>query len=276
MSERVVDRRISLNSLSTASWSLAQDLDLCRRLGVSSIALYLSKLDADPDGVARIGDADVHVSQVFTRGMTLYDETCWPAERDYLLAGVETAAALDAPWLGLTAGAAGAMEWDDAVDALVRALEPVARAARARGIGVAIEHTLPTRVEVGFIQSLADCVEVAQQLGLGATMELNYCFRERRLDETIAAAVAADVLAVVQVCDLVPPSTTVPDRAAIGDGVIPVRRIVNALLDHGYRGPFEIEILGPRVEEDGYEPVLTRSVEALDAILMNDRLRRRT
>src|SRR5205823_4739664 len=143
-------------------------------------------------------------------GMTLYDETLWPAEWDVLLGGIETAAALGAPWLGLTSGAAGAMEWDDAVDALTRALFPVVEAGRTRGVRVAIEHTLPTRVEIGFVQSFADCVDVARQLGLGATMELNYCFRERHLDDTIAAAVADDVLAVVQVSDLVPPSTTVP------------------------------------------------------------------
>ncbi len=239
-----IDRRISLNSLSTASWTLEQDLDLCARLGVQTVSLFLSKLG---DGsVALVGDAGLAVSQVFTKGMTLHDESRWPAEREYLLSGVETAAALGAPWLGLTSGAAGDLEWDAAVDALGRALAPVVAAGRSHGVGVTVEHTLPTRVEVGFIQSLADCVDVARQLGLGATMECNYCFRERGLGATISAAIADGLLAAVQVSDLVPPSTTVPDRAAIA---------------------FEVEILGPRVEAEGYEPVVRRSIERLDAML---------
>jgi sugar phosphate isomerase/epimerase len=204
---------------------------------------------------------------VFTKGMTLRDETRWPAEREYLTRGVEAAAALGAPWLGLTSGDAASMEWDASVDALGRALAPVVAAGRECGVGVAIEHTLPVRVEIGFIPSFADCVDVARQLGLGVTMEFNFAFRERNLAASVAAAVADDLLAVVQVCDLAPPSTTIPDRAAIGDGVIPVARIVDMVLDAGYRGSFEVEILGPRVEEEGYEPVVTRSVERLDAIL---------
>ena len=43
-----------------------------------------------------------------------------------------------------------------------------------------------------------------------------------------------------------------PNRCAVGDGDIPVERLMGMVLDAGYEGAFDLEILGPRIEEEGY------------------------
>jgi sugar phosphate isomerase/epimerase len=69
------------------------------------------------------------------------------------------------------------------------------------------------------------------------------------------------------VSDLVPPSTTIPDRAVPGDGVIPLGDVLGVVLGAGYVGPVELEVLGPRIEAEGYEPALRRAVIVLDELL---------
>ena len=58
-----------------------------------------------------------------------------------------------------------------------------------------------------------------------------------------------------------------PSNEIAGDGDIPLRRILGGLLDAGYRGFFELEILGPRIEAEGYESAVRRSLAHLGTLL---------
>jgi sugar phosphate isomerase/epimerase len=262
-----VHPRLALNSLSSASWTLEQDLELYTALGVTSAAFFLDKLVAVGLDRARelIGASGVQAVQVFARGFTIHDEATWAEDRARLADGVVVAAALGAPWFGITAGGAGRLSWDEAAAALGRAVGPLIAAGEPVGVRLAVEHSLPVRPEIGFVHSLRDCIELADRLGVGATMEVNYCFAERDLPRTVAAGVAS--LATVQVSDLVPPSTVLPDRAVPGDGVIPLTDVLAMVVGAGYRGPVELEVLGPRIEAEGYEPAIRRAVAVVDDIL---------
>ena len=107
-----------------------------------------------------------------------------------------------------------------------------------------------------------DGVDLARRLGTGLCLEVNSCFAERDLTTTIAGA--ADVLAHVQLNDFVIGSLSTPDRAVPGDGDIPLERIVGAILGTGYTGAFEIEMVGPRIEDEGYASAIERAVTYLD------------
>jgi sugar phosphate isomerase/epimerase len=52
-----------------------------------------------------------------------------------------------------------------------------------------------------------------------------------------------------------------------GDGDIPLSRIIGQLLDAGYDGVFDIEIIGSRIEDEGYESAIRRSLGYLDELL---------
>ena len=39
------------------------------------------------------------------------------------------------------------------------------------------------------------------------------------------------------------------------------------VIDAGYEGPFDLEILGPRIEEEGYRTPIVRSVERASEML---------
>ena len=259
--------RLALHSLSTASWPLERDLDLYAGLGVRRAALFVDKLTAAGSGraVELVRAAGVEVSQVCCPGIPLADPARWPDERSRLLEVLDLSVALGSRCLGTTTGAPGPLDWEQSAAALGEALGPVAEAAGARGVVLAIEQTLPPRVEIGFVHSLRDSVDVAARFGLGVIMESNYCFKERGLEHTVRSA--GDRITRVQVSDLVPPSTVIPDRAVPGDGVIPLVELVRLMLAAGYEGPFELEMLGPRIEAEGYEAACRRGVAALSEVL---------
>ena len=230
-------------------------------------ALFVDKLTAaGPDrAVALVRAAGIEVTQLCCPGIAPGDRGAWADERARLLDVLELAVALGAPCVGTTTGAAGPLRWDQAATALGEALGPCAEAAAGRGVVLAIEQTLPVRVEIGFVHSLRDSVDLAARFGLGVIMESNYCFNERGLVDTVRAA--GSRITRVQVSDLVPPSTVIPDRAVPGDGVIPLTGLIGMLVAAGYTGPFELEMLGPRIEQEGYESACRRGVAALSEIL---------
>ena len=75
------------------------------------------------------------------------------------------------------------------------------------------------------------------------------------------------LLSIVQVDDFVVGTRDTPNRVVPGDGDIPLERIIGHLLAAGYKGDFDLEVVGPRIEEEGYGPAIVRSVEAMTAML---------
>jgi len=96
-------------------------------------------------------------------------------------------------------------------------------------------------------------------------MEVNACWAERGLGATIAAAV--DRLRLVQVSDFAIGTLSTPNRLVPGDGDIPLARIIGQLLDAGYEGCFDLELIGPAIDAEGYEAAIGRSVDRLDDLL---------
>jgi sugar phosphate isomerase/epimerase len=85
------------------------------------------------------------------------------------------------------------------------------------------------------------------------------------LDELVRKNV--DAVALVQICDYVLGTFDTPNRAVPGDGDIPLTRLMSMVLEAGYDGPFDLEILGPRIETEGYASAIRRSVDRASAIL---------
>lgn len=263
---------LSVSALSSARYSFDQDLELWDELGIEHVGLFLDKLEAAGLDTApeHVRAADLSVSSIACRGFELDDPATWDERRAALDAAVDAATVVGAACVFITAGAPGPLEWDDAVHALETAVTPVRDRAAELGVGVAIENSNPMRRDVGFIHTLADAVEVARRLDLKVVVEVTNCWFERDLRRTIVEGV--DTFAVVQVSDYVVGDITASERAVPGDGDIPLGRLIGTTLEAGFRGPFELEMLGPRIEAEGYPVAIPRAVGALKPFLDNDLL----
>jgi sugar phosphate isomerase/epimerase len=259
--------RLAVSAVSSWRWSLDEDLTFWADAGIEHVGLSFRKLEEAGlnDAVSRVRDAGLRVSNIVELGWwDLRDRGTWSAQQARLLAAVDAAAELGG-CLVLTTGPAGPLDWDEAADALASALEPVQIAARAVSVPITIEHTGPLRLDLSFCTTARDGVDLARRVGTGLCLEVNSCFAERDLAGTIKDA--SDVLAHVQLSDFVVGSLSTPDRAVPGDGDIPLAAIVRTVLASGYAGAFELEMVGPRIEDEGYAAAITRGVTYLDTLL---------
>ena len=260
--------RVSLSAISSFQWTLDEDLAFYERAGITAIGASLAKLEAAgiEDGARRLRDSGVRVTNLIGLGPFHLDQTeQWVSQRDRIRRAIDAAESVGAECMILTTGPARQLPWEEAADALETALAPVIVDAHGRGIPFGLEHTNSLRTDVGFIHTLRDCVDVARRLDIGVCMETNACWAERGLADTIAAGV--DVLSLVQVSDFAVGTLSTPNRLVPGDGDIPLARILAQLLSAGYARCFDLELVGPRIDEEGYESACRRSVDRLTEML---------
>lgn len=261
-------RRVSLSAISTFSWTLDQDLAFYEEAGITAIGASLAKLEAAglDAGARRLHDAGLRVTNLIGIGpFVLSDPSQWERQRDRVRRALDAAEAIGAECLILTTGPAGPLSWEDAADALATALAPVIDDAHGRGIPFGLEHTNSLRVDVGFVHTLHDVVDLARRLGIGVCVELNACWAERGLADTVRDGV--DTFRIVQVSDFAVGTLSTPNRLVPGDGDIPLERLLGQLLAAGYPGVFDLELIGPRIDEEGYAAASRRAIDRLGALL---------
>jgi sugar phosphate isomerase/epimerase len=263
--------RACVSAISTFRLSLVDDLAFWAEHSIDQVGVSVAKLEAHgwDDGVARVVDAvgsGLRVVNLIGLGpFHLARPDRWAEQQERLVRAIAAAEAFGAGCLVFTTGPATPLRWEEAADALEHALAPVLPASRAAGVPFAIEHTNSLRVDVGFVHSLRDAIALARRLDTGVCMEINACWAERDLDGTIADGV--DRLRLVQVSDFRVGTLATPDRRVPGDGDIPLRRILGTVLAAGYPGSFDLELIGPNIEAEGYDRAVPRALRALDAIL---------
>ncbi len=215
---------------------------------------------------AVVGDGLAVSSLVGTPVLPLDDPGAWPALRDVLLRSVEGAAAMGAGCV-FVGGAPGRLDADEAGRVFPEALGPVLDRAAALDVALAFEHTNPLRRDLGFIHTLADAVDYAESSGIGIDVELNNCWVERHLADSFTRGLPSFRL--VQVSDFVVGTVDTPNRAVPGDGDIPLARLVGLLLETGYAGPFDLELIGPRIEAEGYASAIARGSRWVSDLLVS-------
>lgn len=249
--------RVSVNSI--CSWDLPfeGDLQLWGDVGIDHVGLIEPKLDAFgwDAGPAAVRDAGLRVSSI----------SCyrWGTARS-----LELCSKVGAEVLYLCTGGYGPIPWEDAATAFMTEMQPLAARASELGVKLAVEPTNPLRADHSFVHSLRDALDLARMCGMSVVVDLYSTWYERDLDALLHAN--PDLLALVQVCDYTIGTSDMPNRSVVGDGDIPIERILAATLDAGYTGPFDIEVLGPRIEAEGYRSAIARSAEQTSEVL--DRL----
>jgi sugar phosphate isomerase/epimerase len=253
--------RVSVSAVSSRRQSFDEDLAMWERLGVDHVGLSLRKCEEVglDEATRKVDDAGLRVSNMVECGWcALDDEATWDPYRERLTAAFEAFGAR----LVVTTGPAGALDWDAAAEAFAALIEPVPF--------VAVENTNPLRLDLSFVTSLWDTFDLAAFADVDICIEVNACWAERALDETLQEAGAR--IAHVQLSDWKIGTLCTPDRCVPGDGDIPLPKILALLDDVGYGGVFEIEILGPRIEEEGYEPAIARAIARTTELLAEELL----
>ena len=246
--------RICVNSICSMKQSLHEDLELWQGLGIRHIGLIAPKLEA---AGWEEGRKAVEASSLEVATMSAY--------RHEMAESLPFTAAVGCDILYTVSGGGGGALWEEAAERFCHDMAPLIAQARELGVRLALEPTNPLRSDSSFVHTVRDAIALARMSGIGVVVDFYSAWYERGLEDLLGNNV--DIIALVQISDYKLGTVDMPNRCAIGDGDIPVERLLAITLDAGYEGPFDLEILGPRIEEEGYRGPIVRSVERASAIL---------
>ena len=213
-----------MSAISTFKLDLAADLDFWAAHGIDCVGVSVAKLDAFgwDEGTRRVADAGLRVANLIGLGpFVLTQPEQWERQRERLVRARGRPRA-ERRMRRLHDRAGRPARRGTRRPTRSRPRSHPCSSKRALGIPFAVEHTNSLRVDVGFVHSLHDVVDLARRLGTGVCMEINACWAERGLAETIAGA--TDVIRLVQVSDFAIGTLSTPDRLVPGDGDIPLER----------------------------------------------------
>jgi sugar phosphate isomerase/epimerase len=256
-----VHPRVCVNGLSSYKWTIEQDIDFYKSAGIEVINVPFFKFsDRAQEGIDAIRKAGLRGASMAGGGGSLIESGAKTLER--LKPAIDAASELGCPSLyGVTGPTAPRMTTDEAVARLVECLAPANAYARSKNVRLAFENTAVSTRAHGFVHTLADAVEFSREADVGICLELQNCWYERRLETLFRQNV--DRFVMVQVSDFLVGEDMKMNRRVLGDGSMPLEWMLERLLDAGYQGYFDIEVLGPSIEAEGYGAAISRSVDWL-------------
>ncbi len=175
------------------------------------------------------------------------------------------ASALGAGAIYLITGGRGHLSWEQGAARFGEWIAPCIAAAKAKGIRLLVENASALNADLHMVHTLADAVRFAEATGIGLCIELHACWVEADLPSLFRRAMPLTGL--VQASDYVLGDRTTPCRAVPGDGVIPLEALLGEVLAAGYRGVIDLELVGPRIVEEGARPASIRAVQYLSEML---------
>lgn len=206
------------------------------------------------------------ITHVFMPGQPLaHDEASWQLPRERLSRLIGIAQQIGARSIYLLTGGHGTLSWEQAAEAFCVAVAPCAAQAKAAGVHLLIETASVLHADLHIAHSLRDTVTLAEMAGLGVCIDIFACWTEAGLRGSIEHAMPR--CEIVQVSDYVYGDRALPSRAVVGDGAIPVHRLLDWILAAGYQGAFDLELLGPRIDREGRVHAVARSAQVLGNLL---------
>lgn len=237
------------------------------RLGASAIFPEITDLEAI--GARRasqlLSTAGLKVAGITHRAFGFAEPAEAKKQRTRLLKTIDMAQAVGAPAICMTTGGRGRLSWTDAAARFCDEIRPCAEAAASAGVALGIEPTSHLYADVSLVHRLSDVVALAKQANVSVGLDFFSCWVDADLEEAIIAA--GPLCAFVQISDYVLGDRGLPCRAIPGDGVVPIEQIVGAIMATGYRGPFDIEVIGPRLFTVDRHAALLRGVTRLNSAI---------
>lgn len=259
--------RLSLNQITTEKWSVREAVEGCARAEVPWIALWRHKVEQEglQQSKKLIRDAGLKVSSLCRGGMFPAATKEERAKRmDDNRRAVDEAAELGTDVLVLVCGAAPDKDIAGARKMVEEGIAELVPYAEERGITLGIEPLHPMyAAERSVIVSLAHANEMAEKYTakqVGVVVDVFHVWWDPYLYREIQRAKGRIVG--YHVSDwIVPTPDMLLGRGMMGDGVIELRKIRQAVEAAGYNGPIEVEIFNQAIWDRPGDEVLAEMKE---------------
>lgn len=245
--------RLSLNQISTNSWSIREAVEGCVRAGIPWIGLWRDKVQAYGLKQSRqlIDDGGLRVSSLCRGGwFPAASKQEREARIDDNRRAIAEAVELGTDVLVLVCGPAPTQDIEAGRSMVAAAIERLLPEAQAAGIKLGIEPLHPMfAADRSVIVTLAEAnrlIEAFQSPALGVVIDVYHVWWDPEILPQIARA-SGHILG-YHVSDW---PTPLPDpllgRDMMGNGKINLPLLRAAVEDAGYRGPIEVEIFNQRI-----------------------------
>jgi len=257
-------KRLSVHNVTFYGAALAELESHWAGLGVSRLSVLDSQL-LDPDLpmlVQRNGYTVEAVYHLFAQGSLESDPH---AARRALSTVIDAAARVGAHTVYLLTGGRGRLTWVQAAERFCDMIaEPVARAKTA-GVALAVENASSLYADIHLAHTLRDTVTLAEMAGLSVCIDLFHCWAEGDFDTMVQRALPRTAL--IQLSDYVLGDRALPGRAVPGDGAIPIEAFLAQVLAGGYAHGFDLELIGPRIDDEGRYESARRACDVVGTML---------
>ena len=256
-----VIERLSFNQMTADPWTLEEAVRHCSRAGVRQIGAWRHKLGGDAaKAAATIRGEGLRVSSL-CRGGWFSAPTAEERRRRVAdnRAAIEEAAVLGAPVLVIVSGPAHGQTLDDARATVMDGLLEVLPDAEKAGIVLGIEPLHPMyaaeRSVVVTLRQANDMVERMASAAAGVVVDAFHVWWDPEVMAQIARA--RGKIVGFHVSDwAVPLPGILMGRSMMGDGVIALRELREAVDAAGYDGPIEVEIFNEEIWQHADEGLM--------------------
>lgn len=239
--------RYSISQLTTLRSSFDEDVENAIEVGAASIGVWRQKLDeyGEQQAVERIAAAELSVSSLsFIGGFTGSAGMNYREAMADAYSTLFTAAALRAECLVVCPGSRGRYTARHERRVVIHAIRELAIAAEEFGLTLALQPMQPKFAHRWTsLHTLDETLEMLDEVdrpNVGMVLDTFHLGHDRELVERIPDF--TDRIAIVQLSDAPVHPESLYDRRLPGDGVLPLREIVAALLENDYRRSFDLQV----------------------------------
>ena len=262
---------LAICELTTYRWSFEEDVQHYAAAGIEGIGIWRHKLSdyGEQQGRELLAEHRLKVSSLFwAGGFTGGGDHSHDESIEDACDALRLAAALNAGCLIVHSGARAMHTQNHVRRLLLSALDKLIPLAEQLKVVVALEP-MPSAAGADwtFLSSLEDAAELVTSYNTPAlrlVLDTYYWGLDPELEHRIPRIVPH--LALVQLADSKSPPTREPNRCRLGEGQLPLASILRALGQAGYKGDYEVELMGEEIETSNYGDLLTHCQQAFDSI----------
>jgi sugar phosphate isomerase/epimerase len=253
----VTHPRLSVHNVTFYGATLTELQTYWADLGVGRLSILDSQL-LDPDFPILLRNNNYTVEAVYH----LF------AAPDALTQVIDAAAGIGARTVYMLTGGRGDLTWRQAAERFCEMVGPCLEHANDAGVALAIENASSLYADLHIAHTLRDTITLAEMSGLDICIDVFHCWAEGDIEDLVQQALPRTRL--IQLSDYVLGDRALPGRAVPGDGAIPIEAFVARTLGGGYSGGFDLELIGPRIDDEGRFESARRACQVVGAML--DRL----
>ena len=263
---------LSINEVTTYRWSFEQDVAGYRACGIEAIGVWRQKLAdfGETRGVELLADAGLTVSNLlWAGGFTGSDGRSYEESVADAREALQLAAALGTRHLIVYTGARDGHTHNHARRLFAAALEALLPQAAELDVTLTVE---PMHADCAddwtFLTDLDEALALVESIGnpyLKLAFDTYHWGHEPQIAERIGANVHH--IGIVHLGDAKGTPDSEQNRHRLGDGSVPLARIIKSLREAGYDGYYDVELFGEEIENSDYRQLLEGSKRAYERLL---------